>query len=53
MLEPELFLLFIRPMNGAGIRSMLAISGEQIDRPALADWVQRRGLQAEWQLVCG
>ena len=33
------------------IRSMLAISGEQIDREALNDWVQRQGVQAEWQKV--
>jgi hypothetical protein len=35
------------------IRSMLAVSGEQLDRPALNDWIQRRGLQAEWRLVSG
>lgn len=35
------------------IRSMLAISGEQIDRVALNDWVQRRGLQTEWEAISG
>src|SRR5437588_407921 len=35
------------------IRSMLAISGEQLDRQALKDWVERRGVQAEWRLVAG
>ena len=33
------------------IRSMLTISGEQLDRQALNDWVERRGVQAEWRLV--
>jgi len=35
------------------IRSMLAISGEQFDRAALDDWIQRLGLQTEWRLVSG
>jgi hypothetical protein len=35
------------------LRSMLAVSGEQLDRPSLQDWIQRRGLQAEWQLISG
>jgi hypothetical protein len=35
------------------IRSMLAISGEQIDRSALTEWIERRGMQSEWQLVSG
>ena len=35
------------------IRSMLAISGEQIDRAVLNDWIQRRGLQPEWTSVSG
>jgi hypothetical protein len=35
------------------IRSMLAVSGEQVDRAALDDWIQRRGLQAEWRVVSG
>lgn len=33
------------------IRSMLAVSGDQLDRSALNEWIQRRGLQAEWRLV--
>jgi hypothetical protein len=33
------------------IRAMLAVSGDRLDQPALQGWVQRRGLQAEWQLV--
>jgi hypothetical protein len=35
------------------IRSMLAISGEQMDRGALTEWIERRGVQSEWQLVSG
>ena len=35
------------------LRSMLAVSGEQLDYCALQDWIQRRGLQAGWKLVCG
>jgi hypothetical protein len=35
------------------IRSMLAISGEQIDRAALDEWIQRLALQKEWYLVSG
>jgi hypothetical protein len=91
MAEPELFMLFVRPLNRAeirymvtrgetvmlappeyvivrkleyyreggsekhlrDIRSMLAISGEQLDRAALSEWIQRRGVLAEWQLVSG
>jgi len=33
------------------IRSMLAISGEQIDRAALDDWITRRELQNQWRQV--
>jgi hypothetical protein len=33
------------------IRSMLAVSGDQIDRAALNDWIERRSLQAQWNLV--
>ena len=33
------------------IRSMLAVSGDQLDRPSLHDWIQRRGLETEWRLV--
>ena len=35
------------------LRSLLAVSGEQLDQSALQDWIQRRGLQAEWKLVSG
>lgn len=33
------------------IRSMLAVSGDQLDRAALNEWIARRGLEAEWQKV--
>lgn len=33
------------------IRSMIAVSGEQLDRPALREWIQNRGLQEQWRLV--
>jgi hypothetical protein len=33
------------------IRAMLAVSGEQLDRPVLNEWIQRRGLETEWRLV--
>ena len=33
------------------IRSMLAVSGAQLDRSALNEWLQRCGLQTEWRLV--
>ena len=33
------------------IRSMLAVSGDQLDRAALNDWIARRGLEAEWRKV--
>jgi len=33
------------------IRAMLAVSGEQLDYPTLNEWIQRQGLQAEWQQV--
>jgi len=35
------------------IRSMLAVSGEEIDRAALQDWIARRGLDETWQRVAG
>ncbi len=35
------------------LRSMLAVSGKQLDQAALQDWIRRRGLQAEWKLVSG
>lgn len=33
------------------IRGILRVSGEQLDRAALDEWVARRGVQAEWQRV--
>lgn len=33
------------------IRSMLAVSGDQIDKSALYEWIQRRGLQEQWQKI--
>ncbi|HEX7619393.1 MAG TPA: hypothetical protein VF480_11835 [Verrucomicrobiae bacterium] len=33
------------------IRAMLAVSGEQLDRAALDEWIQRRGLETEWRQV--
>jgi len=30
------------------IRSMLAISGDQVDRTALQEWIVRRGLDSQW-----
>jgi hypothetical protein len=35
------------------LRSILALSGEQLDHSSLQDWIQRRGLQAQWKLVAG
>jgi hypothetical protein len=34
------------------IKAMLDVSGELLDRPALAEWVARLGLQAAWARVC-
>lgn len=31
------------------IRSILAVSAEQLDRAALSEWIRRRGLEAEWR----
>ena len=31
------------------IRAMLAVSGDQIDRPELDEWIKRRGLATQWQ----
>jgi len=31
------------------IRSMLAVSGDQVARPELEAWINRRGLETEWQ----
>jgi hypothetical protein len=33
------------------IRAMLAVSGEQLDRAALLDWITRLDLEAEWTRV--
>ena len=33
------------------IRAMLAVSGGQLNRSSLDEWIQRRGLAAEWQRV--
>jgi hypothetical protein len=33
------------------IRAMLAVSGDQMDRAALKEWVERLGLAAEWRLA--
>ena len=33
------------------IRSMLAVSGGQLDRPSLNEWIEQRGLQNEWRLA--
>lgn len=33
------------------IRAMLALSLVPIDRAALADWLARLGLEAQWRLV--
>jgi hypothetical protein len=31
------------------IRSMLAVSGDQINRSELEEWIQRRGLEPQWK----
>jgi hypothetical protein len=50
--EPDLIFEYYREGGSEkhlrDIRSMLAISGEQIDRATLNDWIQRRGLQPQW-----
>jgi len=33
------------------IRSMLAVSADQLDRVALDEWIRRRGLEPEWNQV--
>ena len=33
------------------IRAMLAVSGEQLDRATLNEWIQRQGLESEWKQV--
>ncbi|MBA4148612.1 MAG: hypothetical protein H0X66_10910 [Verrucomicrobia bacterium] len=34
------------------IRSMLSMSGDQVNRAELEDWIRRRGLQLQWKEVC-
>jgi len=31
------------------IRSMLAVSGDQLDRPELNEWIQRKSVQDQWR----
>ena len=33
------------------IRAMLAVSGGQLDQPALDEMIRQRGLEAEWKKV--
>ncbi len=33
------------------IRSMLAVSGDQINRAELDEWIRGRGLEAEWKKI--
>jgi len=33
------------------IRSMLAVSGDQINRAELVEWIHRRELEAEWKKI--
>jgi hypothetical protein len=33
------------------IRSMIAVSGDKLDKKALAGWIQEFGLETEWRLV--
>lgn len=33
------------------VRSILSVSGEQLDQSALFDWIRRRGLEAQWKLL--
>jgi hypothetical protein len=35
------------------IRGILAISGDQLDRPSLAEWIRERGVDAEWRQIAG
>ena len=34
------------------IRTMLSVSGEQIDRAALEEWIRLKNVQKEWERVC-
>lgn len=31
---------------------MLAVSGDQLDRAELDEWIGRRGLEAQWKQAC-
>jgi hypothetical protein len=63
MPEPDLIELFLGKLEyfreGGSekhlrdIGAMLAISGEQLDRAALTDWVSRLGLAPEWNRTTG
>jgi hypothetical protein len=33
------------------VRAILAVSGEQLNRAELTEWIQRRGLETEWKQV--
>ena len=33
------------------IRAMIAVSGEELDRAMLNEWIQRQGLESEWRQV--
>lgn len=33
------------------VQAILSVSGDRLDRAALNDWIQRRGLEAEWRRV--
>jgi hypothetical protein len=33
------------------IRSMLAVSGDQIDRAELEEWIRRQGVEAQWKQI--
>jgi hypothetical protein len=41
------------PKHLRDIRSVLALSGELVDRSALADWIRRLGLDAAWSEIDG
>ena len=62
--EPRLthdvdFVVFLKNREGGSekhlrdIRSMLAVSADQLDRVALDEWIGRRGLGPEWNQVRG
>jgi hypothetical protein len=35
------------------IGAMVPVTGTELDRSLLNDWIQRRGLGSEWQQVAG